>query len=99
MTREPPRRSHKDIPQEPLFGLPPAHVNVGAPKAKPEREKTIRTAKCPECCGGVHSNKKVAVVRRDDVEVFGEHDKFTWGNRRIHCSGSGQEAPPGVRGG
>lgn len=108
-TRDPDRdkiaQRHPKIEQDPLFEVPPGAAGTQPEKVK--SEPSIRTAKCPSCCGKTSSNSKVGVIRISgpggDLEVFRDHDKFTVGGRRIPCSGSGTEAPPdatsGRRGG
>jgi hypothetical protein len=88
------RRGPKDIPQDGLFGVPTDPRITGTRPVTPERPKTIRTARCPQCRLSAGVDGRVGVIRDGDLEVFREHDKFTAGGARIRCNGSGQEAPP-----
>lgn len=90
---------HNDIPQEPLFGLPPAGYDVGTDRKaeRPKSQKSIRTAVCPKC--NVSASGPIGVIRvfdqdaKREREIFRDHNKFTRSGGRIPCSGSGQEAP------
>jgi hypothetical protein len=98
MTGDPDRdkiaRRHPHVQQDPLpFAINPP--SGGERKLeKPQTTRSIRTAKCPQCCGPQGSNKKIGVIRAaTGLEIFKQHDHFTVGGRRIPCSGSGTEAP------
>lgn len=89
---------HPDIPQEPLFGLPPDGYPIGSKRDKPKPQKAVRTAECPKCWR--YSNRvRIGVIRIVDPvthqasEVFRDRDKFTHNGGRVPCSGSGTEAP------
>jgi len=86
-------KRHPSIKQDSLFPITPDLRKKHAPSKQTVR--SIRTARCPQCCGPQGSNKKIGVIRTAiGLEVFRQHDKFTIGGLRIPCSGSGSEAGP-----
>lgn len=97
-------RRHPDIPQDALFPPPPARWPGGSQPQqnndeRRKRQKSVRTATCPKCQLS-NGKTKIGVISIYDQqmkryrEVFRDHDKFTRNGTRIHCTGSGMEAPP-----